>query len=79
MSDYHKLDVTNRVVAKLHGEFIELYIGKEYIGKLVITSDGREYELVNGFMMEEDRFYRVYERNCELQQQYAEGCDMGWC
>lgn len=79
MSDYHKLDVTDRVVAKLLGEFMELYIGKEYIGKLVITSDGREYELVNGFMMEEDRFYRVYERNCELQQQYAEGCDMGWC
>ncbi|MGD6795463.1 DUF2553 family protein [Metabacillus indicus] len=79
MSDYHKLDVTDRVVAKLHGEFMELYIGKEYIGKLVITSGGREYELVSGFIMEEDRFYRMYERNCELQQQYAEGCDMGWC
>ncbi|MFC0274508.1 DUF2553 family protein [Metabacillus herbersteinensis] len=78
MSEFHKFDVTDRILAKLQADFMELYIGKECIGKLVINSDGKQYELVSGYLYEEERVFRLYER-CTEQIQYAEGCDLGWC
>ncbi|MBD1380197.1 DUF2553 family protein [Metabacillus arenae] len=78
MGEYHKLDVTNRVIGKVLEDHIELFLGKECIGKLVMTDEGRQYDLESGYLREEGRIYKLYAKNCE-QTQYAEGCDLGWC
>ncbi|MFY4774504.1 DUF2553 family protein [Metabacillus sp. RGM 3146] len=78
MNDYHKLEVTKRVTAKVQEEFIELYVGRELIGKLVINEEGKQYDLTYDYLFEDGKIFKLYERNCE-HQQYAEGCDMGWC
>ncbi|WP_338777731.1 DUF2553 family protein [Metabacillus sp. FJAT-52054] len=78
MSEYHMLDITKRVTAKLSDDLIELYCGKDCIGLLVINEEGKQYDLMEGFILEEGRIYKLYDRNCG-QQQYAEGCDLGWC
>ncbi|MRX73962.1 DUF2553 family protein [Bacillus lacus] len=78
MEEYHKFDVTHKIFARIIEEEIELYISKDYVGRLVITEEGRKYDLVYDYVYEDGRIYKLYDRSCP-QKQYAEGCDMGWC
>ncbi|MGD6816952.1 DUF2553 family protein [Metabacillus sp. 84] len=78
MEDFHRLDITRRVTAKVSDDLIELFCGKNSIGWLVINEEGKQYDLIEGFVIENGRIYKLYERNGG-QQQYGEACDLGWC
>lgn len=78
MEKYLKLDVTDRVQIKIDEEDILLFYGKDCIGMFVINEDGKQYDLVDGYVYEEKRIYRLF-RNEDCNQSYTEGCDLGWC
>ncbi|WP_243291096.1 DUF2553 family protein [Bacillus sp. FJAT-47783] len=78
MAKYLKLDVTERIQIKIDGEDILLFNGKDCIGMLVIKEKEKQYDLVDGYVYENLRIFRLF-RHEGTGQPYAEGCDLGWC
>ncbi|WP_243385994.1 DUF2553 family protein [Bacillus kexueae] len=78
MDKFLKLDVTDRLEIKLDEEDILLFYGKDCIGMLVINEDGKQYDLVDGFIQEGKRIFRLFRQN-DASESYTENCDLGWC
>jgi hypothetical protein len=79
MEKTFKLDITDRVTIKIKTEgYMDLFFNREKIGEIVITPEGKQYELEEGFIREEGKIYKVYRLDQEPLQ-YVEGCDLGWC
>ncbi|WP_164491798.1 DUF2553 family protein [Staphylospora marina] len=73
-----RIDITDRVTAKLQdGEWV-LYYNHKPIGRFVPDSAGTD--MSEGFELDNGRLYAAYpdERN-RLQGNYADDCDIGWC
>ncbi|MTH55369.1 DUF2553 family protein [Bacillus mangrovi] len=77
MNEFHRLDITKRVTARISEDLIELYCGKDSIGRLVINEEGKQYELAERFLFEDGRIFKLYERDCG-HEQYGEACELGW-
>lgn len=75
-----RMDITDLVVAKFEQNHLNLYVENESIGRLVFLNNGREYELKNGYVQENDRFYKNVSVTANPDQKYVD-CDNenGWC
>ncbi|MBO8155684.1 MAG: DUF2553 family protein [Bacillaceae bacterium] len=79
MTERHAKDVTRRVYGTFEdGETMNLFVGKEKIGQLIITEEGKEYHLKDGYTYEQKRFLR-YDEEMDPVTQYVSDCDLGWC
>jgi hypothetical protein len=78
MEKTYKLDITDRVTIKIKKGYMDLFFNRGKIGKIVITPEGKQYELDEGFVHEEGKIYKIYQLDQEPLQ-YVEGCDLGWC
>ncbi|MBD8070426.1 YusG family protein [Bacillus sp. PS06] len=75
-----RIDVTDRVVAKLGANQMDLYMENEMIGKMVQSEQGNQYELKNGFEEEQNKIYQHVDVTTGPDQKYVD-CDdeNGWC
>ncbi|MBM7704858.1 DUF2553 family protein [Metabacillus iocasae] len=78
MSMFHIMDVTERVYAKIREDCVELYFHTECIGKVILSEEGKEYDLHEGYAYEDNKILKLI--NCEENvPPYVEDCDLGWC
>lgn len=54
-----KIDITNKIVAKFKGEYLELYTNKFMIGKLYVYTEEKKHVLKDGYVYEDGKFYRI--------------------
>jgi predicted heme/steroid binding protein len=73
-----KIDITEKVIAKFKEEYLELYSNKFVIGKFYVNTEEKKYELEEGYIYENGRFYRLIDTRRDVNPS-VEGCDLGWC
>lgn len=73
-----KIDITSKVVGKLCGENVELFLDTTKIGEVTFTNNQKEYVLLKGYFSEDHRIYQI-NKKLEPVKQYVEGCELGWC
>lgn len=79
MSDQSIQDVTQRVYGTFEdGVTMILFVGKEKIGRLILTGHGKEIDLKEGYVYRENRFFRCEDDSSPVSQ-YVADCDLGWC
>ncbi|WP_028399756.1 DUF2553 family protein [Ectobacillus panaciterrae] len=73
-----KIDITEKVIAKFKEEYLELYSNKFIIGKFYVHAAEKKYELEEGYVHENGRFYRLIDTRRDIDPSVS-GCDLGWC
>jgi hypothetical protein len=75
-----KVDITDKVVGKLNGERMTLYLNNRVIGNMHLEPErDPRFEFNDGYGIEGDRrIYQVQEQG-QQKEYYVEGCDLGWC
>lgn len=73
-----KIDITSKVVGKISGEGMELFLNTAKIGEVIFQDNKKEYVLINGYLTENHRIYQI-DKKREPVTQYVEGCELGWC
>ncbi|MBU9722179.1 MULTISPECIES: DUF2553 family protein [Bacillaceae] len=79
------IDITDQVAQKEEnsGETV-LYHNNEKIGKFKHHGHKYEYEMAEGFEIDNNKIYKNLGQKGKAKQpeqpkSYVEGCDMGWC
>ncbi len=81
MLERRKLEITDRVVAKLGQNQLNLYVEEESIGRMLFTDQGNRYELQAGYEHGgENKIYQFVDVTTGEDQKYTD-CDdeNGWC
>lgn len=75
-----KIDVTDRIVGKLHGNQIDLYLENEKIGSVKVPSDQSQFELSSQFQVFNQKIFKDYSVVQQPDAKYTD-CDQegGWC
>lgn len=73
-----KVDITSKIVGKLQDQQVLLYAGDRHIGTIPLPNEEFSSEFEAGFGMEAGKIYQKQTEGVE-DDQYVEGCDMGWC
>lgn len=75
-----KIDVTDKVIGKFHGDRVTLYLNNRVIGTMNLDSpQSPEFVFHDGYGLEGNRrIYQVQEVGVN-KEYYVEGCDLGWC
>ncbi|OLO28532.1 hypothetical protein BTR23_17490 [Alkalihalophilus pseudofirmus] len=74
-----KVDVTSKVDGKLENGAMNLYMDEARIGKIIMTNQGNQYEMAEGFEFDSNKVYRYENAHPEKQDKYVDDCDLGWC
>lgn len=74
-----KIDITDKVHAKLQGDKLMFYVDDRNIGTAPFPNMNQQVDLIDGFGIDQDN--RIYQKQDPdiKSDQYVEGCDMGWC
>lgn len=75
----NKVDVSSKVEGRLEKDGMNLYMDKAKIGKIVMSDYGVQYDMEMGYIFDQNKVYRYERENPEAENNYVEGCDMGWC
>ncbi|GAA0368773.1 DUF2553 family protein [Bacillus horti] len=75
-----KVEISNKVIGKIQEDKIVFYVGERYIGSMSMsaTAEKDKYKFEEGFGIEDNKIYQKQVDGVE-DDQYVEGCDMGWC
>lgn len=75
-----RIDITDRVVGKLGNNEVNLFVENAPIGKIVLSDQGNQYELKQGYEREENKIYTFADVTNNPDQKYVD-CDdeNGWC
>lgn len=75
-----KIDVTDRVVGKLQGDRIDLYLENQKIGTMKIPSEHSDFQLASHFEVFNQKIYQNYTSVNQPDAKYTD-CDTegGWC
>lgn len=75
-----KVDITSKVKAKFeNANKMDLFLDEEKVGQIIMTNQGNQYEMAEGFEFDNEKFYKKENDQIEYTKQYVEGCDKGWC
>ncbi|KOO46784.1 DUF2553 family protein [Priestia koreensis] len=78
MSMIHIMNVTDKVIAKVRDDYVELYLQKERIGTVKFLEEGKVYDMIEGYEYEDNQILKLID--CAQEPiQYVEDCDLGWC
>ncbi len=80
MLEKKRLDITDRVVAKLGNNQMDLFVENESIGYMTMTGQGNQFELKNGYEADQNKIYQYVDVTTGPDQKYVD-CDdeNGWC
>ncbi|MGM9985745.1 MAG: DUF2553 family protein [Bacillaceae bacterium] len=56
-----KIDITENVTAKFKQDYLEIYTNKYLIGKYYVYTDDIHVDLMDGYIHENGRFYKIVE------------------
>jgi hypothetical protein len=73
-----KVDITSKVTGKIREDQMILNIEEREIGRMSLDTTSPGYQFNDGFGIEENKIYQIQVEGQE-DEQYVEGCDMGWC
>lgn len=73
-----KVDISSKIAGKVQDQKIMFYVGDRNIGTMELPFDQTAFELEEGFGVEDGKIYQKQTEGVE-DDQYVEGCDMGWC
>ncbi|MFD3448733.1 DUF2553 family protein [Microbacteriaceae bacterium 4G12] len=69
-----KIDITEKVTARFKAEYLELYSHKFRIGRFYVDANNPRYDLEEGYIFENGRFYRLIHMRREIHPPAK-----GWC
>jgi hypothetical protein len=73
-----KVDITSKVTGKIREDQMILNVEEREIGRMSLDTTSPRYQFNDGFGLEENKIYQIQVEGQE-NDQYVEGCDMGWC
>jgi hypothetical protein len=73
-----KIDITSKVTGQIREDQMILSVEKQEIGRMSLDTTAPGYQFNDGFGIEEHKIYQIQVEGQE-NDQYVEGCDMGWC
>lgn len=73
-----KVDITEHVHGEFHGDHVTWYVDEREIGRLNLAEQTYHFDFKEGYGLEAAKIYQIQEEGIK-DDQYVEGCDMGWC
>lgn len=73
-----KVDISSKVNGKIRENYMVLEVEDREIGKMSLDDSSPKYKFNDGFGIEDNKVYQIQVEGFE-DEQYVEGCDMGWC
>ena len=73
-----KIDVTDRVVGKIHNGEIELFLENSSIGKITLP-ENLTYQLEHHFEADQQKIYQHVTLTEQPNAKYTDCDDGGWC
>lgn len=75
-----KVDITNLVTGRFNEDKLLLNIEEREIGQMSLGGQGTppQFQFEEGFGIENNKIYQIQEEGVN-DDQYVQGCDMGWC
>jgi hypothetical protein len=73
-----KVDISSKVTGKIRENHMVLEVEEREVGRMSLDDSSPKYEFNDGFGIEDNKVYQIQVEGFE-DEQYVEGCDMGWC
>jgi hypothetical protein len=73
-----KVDISSKVTGKIREKHMVLEVEEREIGRMSLDNSSPKYEFNDGYGIEDNKVYQIQVEGFE-DEQYVEGCDMGWC
>lgn len=73
-----KVDISSKVIGKIWEDQMLLQVDDLEIGRMSLDASTPKYEFNDGFGIENNKVYQIQVEGFE-DEEYVEGCDMGWC
>ena len=75
-----QVNITDRVIGKINGDSVELYVGNEQIGHLPFSQASHLLQLKSGYEQKNGQTYKEMTVTVEPDQKYVDCYDeAGWC
>jgi hypothetical protein len=72
------VDITDQVQGKIEGERMVLLLNDREIGSFSLVSPPVRIDFQEGYGQRDTLLYQIQEEH-KQDDQYVEGCDLGWC
>jgi hypothetical protein len=73
-----KIDISSKVNGKLVEKDMLFYVNDREIGKMSMDNTEPQFQFQPDFGIEDNKIYQIQSVGVE-DDQYVQGCDMGWC